>query len=41
MYAILLILAVNDKNKKILSERECTALDLYFSSVDMLLWPKF
>ena len=41
MYAILLILAVNDKNKKVLSDRGCSALDHYFNSVDMMLWPKF
>lgn len=41
MYSILLILAINDKNRKILTERGCSALDHYFSSVDMMLWPKF
>jgi vacuolar protein sorting-associated protein 52 len=41
LYALLLILAVNDKNRKILTERGCSALDHYFNSVDMLLWPKF
>lgn len=41
MYSILLILAVNEKNKKILSDRGCSALEHYFNSVDMLLWPKF
>lgn len=41
LYAVLLILAVNDRNRKILTEKGCTALDAYFSQVDMLLWPKF
>lgn len=41
MYAVLLILAVNDKNRKILTDKGCTALDAYFSQVDMILWPKF
>ena len=41
LYGVLLMLAVNEKNKKILSERGCTALDSYFSQVSILLWPRF
>lgn len=41
MYGLLLILAVNDRNRRVLTEKGCSALEAYFSQVDMLLWPKF
>jgi hypothetical protein len=41
IFALLLILAINDKNRKALMERGCSALESYFSRVDILLWPKF
>ena len=41
IFAVLLMLAINEKNKKILTERGCKALDNYFSQVSMILWPKF
>lgn len=41
IYAVLLILAVNEKNRNFIREKGCSALEAYFSQVDMLLWPKF
>jgi hypothetical protein len=41
IYTVLLMLAINDRNKRNLAEQNCTALDSYFSQVGMILWPKF
>ena len=41
LYAVLLMLAVNERNKKVLAERGCSALDSYLSQVSILLWPRF
>ena len=31
----------NEKNRKMLSERNLTALDFYFGQVNVWLWPRF
>jgi hypothetical protein len=37
----MLLIVLNDRNKKIFSERSLSALDFYFDQVNMQLWPKF
>jgi hypothetical protein len=37
----MLLIVLNDRNKKIFSERSLSALDFYFDQVNMQLWPRF
>lgn len=41
IYGLLLMLAINEKNKQIFREREFSALDYYFDQISMIAWPKF
>lgn len=41
IFGVLIILAINEKNKQTFNEKEFGALDFYFNQVNMLLWPKF
>ncbi len=41
IFGILLILAINEKNKQSFHEKEFKALDHYFDDVSMKLWPRF
>lgn len=41
LFGLLLILAINEKNKQTFRERKFGALDFYFDQVSMLVWPKF
>ena len=41
IYSLLLMLAINEKNKQLFREREFSALDYYFDQISMLIWPKF
>lgn len=41
IFAVLLMLALNDRNRRTLEEKGCSALDNYFSQVSMILWPRF
>lgn len=41
IYGVLLLIAINEKNRKMLSERNLSALDFYFGQVNMVLWPRF
>ena len=41
LFGLLLILAINEKNKLTFRERKFAALDFYFDQVSMLVWPKF
>lgn len=41
IYGVLLLIAINEKNRKIFSEKSLTALDFYYDQVNMVLWPRF
>ena len=41
LYGLLLMLAINEKNKQTFRERHVGALDFYFDQISMLVWPKF
>lgn len=38
---VMLLIVLNDRNKRTFSERSLSTLDHYFDQVNMLLWPKF
>ena len=38
---ILLVIAINERNKKSFNEKKCTVLDNYFNQITIILWPKF
>ena len=41
LYGLLLISAINEKNKQTFRERQIGALDFYFDQISMIVWPKF
>ena len=41
LYGLLLIIMMNDKNKRMMAGKQLSVLDFYFDSVNMALWPKF
>ena len=41
IFGLLLILAINEKNKQAFHERDFKALDYYFDQVGMTVWPRF
>ena len=41
IFGILLVIAINERNKKIFNEKKCLVLDNYFNQITIILWPKF
>lgn len=41
IFGVLVILAINDRNKQIFHDKNFSGLDFYFDQVNMTLWPKF
>lgn len=41
VYAILLMIQINEENKKLLQKNKIPVLDYYFDKVNMILWPRF
>ena len=38
---VMLLIVLNDRNKRSFNERSLSTLDYYFDQVNMMLWPKF
>lgn len=38
---MLLLILINDSNKKYLSEKGIAALDFYLETMDIIIWPRF
>jgi hypothetical protein len=41
LYGILLLIAINEKNKKLFADKNLSALEFYYGQVNMCLWPRF
>ena len=41
IYGVLLLIAINENNRKVFGEKNLSALDFYFDQVNMVLWPRF
>ena len=41
IYACLLMILINEENKKFMQRNKIPVLDYYFDKVNMILWPKF
>ena len=40
-YAILLIMLINKKNRKIANDKGIVILDSYFNNIRSIIWPRF
>lgn len=41
VYAVLLMILINEENKKIMMRNKIPVLDYYFDRVNQILWPRF
>ena len=41
IFAVLIVLALSERNRQRLEDLGCSVLDSYFSQVGMMLWPRF
>ena len=41
LYAVLLMILINEENRKIMIRNKIPVLDYYFDKVNQILWPKF
>lgn len=41
VFGVLLLIVLNEKNKKMFNDKSLKALDFYFDQVNMILWPRF
>jgi hypothetical protein len=41
IYAILMMIQINEENKKVLHKNKIPVLDYYLDKINMILWPRF